>query len=199
MSPKIYVKLFVFLIISSIISSCISYKYDYKSINKLNYIEIYNDPTITKSYSIGTYISVIGVPIGSSILLGNHAYQNAIENGSPKDTASLERYTIYGLGVLAAGLGAYYLAKDTAYPKTEQLRDLEKVKDWYANTVDFDHNVFLGFYNKGKHTYVLSTNREDYAKVYVKDISELRLIAEIIDLNQKKNMLIETSVNNSID
>lgn len=199
MIMKIYVKLFVFLIIASTISSCISRRYDFKSKDKLNNIEVYKDPTITKRISIGTYISVIGVPIGSSILLGNHAYQNAIENGSPKDTASMERNTIYGLGVLAAGLGAYYLAKDTAYPKTEQLRDLEEVKEWYANTVDFDQNVFLGYYNKGKHTYVLSSKQEDYAKVYVKDISELRLITEIIDLNQNKNMLIKTVVDNSID
>lgn len=199
MNIKRYTNTLLFIASALLIASCISYKYDYKSKDKLNNIEIYNDPTITKSYSIGTYISVVGVPIGSGILLGNHVYQNAINNGSPKDTATLERNTIIGLGVLAAGLSAYYLAKDTVYPKTEHLSDLYEIKEWYANTIDFNKKIFLGYYCEGNHTYVLCARNEDFDNLYVEDISQLTLMTNIINDDVSKEKLIGTIVSNSIE
>ncbi len=191
-------KLSVFLLMVMFFHSCVTYDYDYKSHETINYIDFYKDPVKNKKYSIGTYISVIGIPIGSSVLLGNHVYSNAVNNGSPKDTATIEKYSIIGLGVLAAGIGTYYLYKDTINQGEEFISTNNDIELWYSHSVDFNQNILLGSYNDGGHSYVLSVNINDTSKIYVESISQLRFIKKALELNPRKKDYMKIIADNSI-
>lgn len=191
-------KLSAFLLIVMFFHSCVTYDYDYKSHETINYIDFYKDPVKNKKYSIGTYISVIGIPITAGVLLGNHTYSNGVNNGSPKDTAAIEKYSIIGLGVLAAGIGTYYLYNDTVNQGQEFISTYNDIELWYSHTVDFNQNILLGSYNDGGHSYVLSVNINDTSKIYVESISQLRFIKKALELNPRKKDYMKIIADNSI-
>lgn len=187
------------IIIMCLLTSCVSYKYEYQQKEDLNGIDVYQAPYKTKHYSIGTYISVIGLPLSSGYFLGNHVYDNERGVGVSIDSANNDKYAIYASGALVAGIWMYSLMKDTSMNKKNYIQSYKGVNEWYANSLDFDNNILLGYIRNNSSVDVYSVQEENIDNIYATSYKELNVLYNVLNSNPNKQRYLKLLADNSYD